>query len=224
MTASDKSSKLEVDDNPAGKCNSFAKRIFDLAVCSLILTLSSFFFVLFAILIKLDSKGSIFFTQKRLGKNGKVFNCYKFRTMIQNAEEALKSSLEKQPELRKEWEAHYKIKNDPRVTRVGLFLRKNSLDELPQLFNIIKGEMSLVGPRPRPLYEMEGRSEDVLFNIGLSVLPGLTGLWQVSGRNELDFRNRILLDAVYVCNWSLSQDVLLLLRTIGIVIKQKGVY
>lgn len=224
MTASDKSPLLEVDDIPAGKCNLFAKRIFDLVVCSLILVLSLFFFVLSAILIKLDSKGPIFFTQKRLGKNAKVFNCYKFRTMRRHAEAALKDALEKNPELRKEWEAHYKIKNDPRITRVGLFLRKSSLDELPQLFNIIRGEMSLVGPRPRPLYEMEGRSEDVLFNMGLSVLPGLTGLWQVSGRNELDFKHRILLDAIYARNWSLSKDVLILFRTFSIVIRKKGVY
>jgi exopolysaccharide production protein ExoY len=222
MTASDKSPELEVDYKPPGKL--LFKRIIDLSVASLILILSSLFFFLFAILIKLDSKGPVFFVQKRLGKNGRVFNCYKFRTMIHNAEETLKYSLEEQPELQKEWTSHYKIKNDRRVTRIGKFLRKNSLDELPQLFNVLKGEMSLVGPRPRALYEMEGRSKDDLFKLGLTMLPGLTGLWQVSGRNELDYRHRIVLDAVYVLTWSISGDVLMLLKTVSVVAGKKGVY
>lgn len=224
MTDSDKSSELGPDENPAGNGKFFIKRIFDLTVCLIILTLSLFLFIIFAILIKHDSRGTIFFIQKRLGKNGKIFNCYKFRTMVQDAEAALQNTLEKQPELQKEWEANYKIKNDPRVTRVGRFLRKTSLDELPQLFNVLKGEMSLVGPRPRVLYEIIGRSGDARFMLGLSVLPGITGLWQVSGRNELDFSNRILLDAVYVRNWSFFKDILLLLKTIGIVLRQKGAY
>ena len=224
MTASDKSSEIKPDEDPAANCNFLMKRIFDLAACMLILTLSLILFFLFAILIRLDSKGPVFFIQKRLGKNGVVFNCYKFRTMILNAEEVLKSSLQAQPELRKEWEANYKLKNDPRVTRVGKLLRKTSIDELPQLFNVLKGEMSLVGPRPRALYEMSGMTDDALFSIGLSVLPGVTGLWQVSGRNELDFYNRILLDAVYVRTWSFSKDILLLLKTVSIVLRQKGAY
>ncbi|MFA4886202.1 MAG: sugar transferase [Desulfotomaculaceae bacterium] len=200
------------------------KRILDLIAGIVILIISLPLLFVIVILIKLDSKGPAFFIQKRLGKNGKVFNCYKFRTMVLDAEERLWLSLIKQPALKQEWEANFKIKNDSRVTIIGRLLRKTSLDELPQIINVIRGEMSLVGPRPRPLYEMEGMEENHLFQAGLSVLPGITGLWQVSGRNELDFENRIWLDAVYVWNWSLWLDASLLLRTIGIVLRQKGSY
>lgn len=202
----------------------FIKRIFDLA-----LSLIAFVFCLpvfwgFILLIKLDSRGPAFFVQKRLGRNGKVFNCYKFRTMVRDAETVLQLSLKKDPALKKEWDANFKLKHDSRVTPVGRFLRKTSLDELPQIINVIRGEMSLVGPRPRPLYELEGRSDDPLFHQGLTVAPGITGLWQVSGRNELNFEHRIKLDAFYVRNRTIWLDISLLFKTIGIVIRQKGAY
>jgi len=214
----------KANNNLSSKLSLFVKRIFDLIAGLLVFILCLPFLFVFAILIKLDSKGPALFIQKRLGRNGKVFNCYKFRTMVRDAEEALRLSLEKDPSLQKEWDANYKLKKDPRITRVGRFLRKTSLDELPQMINVIQGKMSLVGPRPRPLYELEGRREDELFHIGLALRPGITGLWQVSGRNELDFEHRIRLDAAYVRNRSLWLDIALLFRTISIVLWQKGAY
>lgn len=200
------------------------KRVFDLTVGLFLFILYLPLLVIFALLIKLDSRGPAFFIQKRLGRNGKIFNCYKLRTMVRDAEEVLRISLERDPVLNKEWEANFKLKNDPRITRVGRFLRKTSLDELSQIINVIRGDMSLVGPRPRPLYELEARKEDELFHLGLTVRPGITGLWQVSGRNELDFEHRISLDAAYVRNWTLWLDISLLLRTISIVLGQRGAY
>ncbi|OPZ73861.1 MAG: UDP-glucose:undecaprenyl-phosphate glucose-1-phosphate transferase [Firmicutes bacterium ADurb.Bin456] len=186
--------------------------------------LPSFRIYLIALLIKLDSRGPVFFVQKRLGRNGRVFNCYKLRTMVCDAEEVLGASLAKDSILKKEWEANFKLKNDPRVTRAGRFLRTTSLDELSQVINVIRGDMSLVGPRPRPLYELEVRKEDVTFQLGLAMRPGITGLWQVSGRNELDFEQRINLDAAYVRNWTLWLDISIAVKTIGIVLRQRGAY
>lgn len=215
---------LQIGNNLASKWNIFIKRVFDLVIGLIILAIILPILIIFTVLIKLDSKGSALFIQKRLGRDGKVFSCLKFRTMVQDAEEVLKRSLEKDPEMKKEWEANFKLKNDPRITRVGKLLRKTSVDELPQIISVLMGEMSLVGPRPRPLYELNGRKNNYLFNVGLSVRPGMTGLWQVSGRNELDFGDRIKLDAVYVRNWSLWIDVSLLFRTISVVLWQKGAY
>ncbi len=223
-------SKLDYSPEPKGRSTKYiyigfiSKRIFDLAAGISIFIISLPLLFIFVILIRLDSNGPAFFIQKRLGKNGKVFNCFKFRTMVLDAEEKLRLSLVEQPALKKEWEANFKIKNDSRVTNIGRLLRKTSLDELPQIINVIRGEMSLVGPRPRPLYEIEGMEGDDLFKAGLSVLPGITGLWQVSGRNELDFENRIWLDAVYVWNQSFWLDVSLLIKTVSIVLRQKGSY
>jgi undecaprenyl-phosphate galactose phosphotransferase len=211
-------------NNLASNRRLLIKRIFDLTVGLLVFIPCLPLLFVFAGLVKLDSRGPAFFIQKRLGRNGKVFNCYKFRTMVREAEEALRLSLEKDPVLKKEWDANFKLRNDRRVTRVGRFLRKTSLDELAQIINVILGDMSLVGPRPRPLYELEGRREDELFHLGLTVRPGITGLWQVSGRNELDFEHRVRLDAAYVRNWSLWLDISLLFRTISIVLWQKGAY
>ncbi len=202
----------------------FLKRMFDLILGFLMLTATLPFFIVIALLTKLDSRGPVLFTQKRLGKNGKQFNCLKFRTMVGDAGDVLRHALEKDQALKEEWKFNFKLKNDPRVTRVGSFLRKTSLDELPQIINVLRGEMSLVGPRPRPLYELDGQKDDHLFYVGLTVRPGITGLWQVSGRNDLDFKQRILLDAIYVQNWSLQLDFLLLYKTIKVVLKQTGAY
>ncbi len=217
---------LEMEEN-ISKCRFshrelFIKRIFDVVVGLILLIVSLPLLFIFAVLIILDSKGPAFFIQKRLGRQGKVFDCYKFRTMVPDAEEVLSVYLEKDPTLKKEWETNFKLKNDPRITRVGRILRRSSLDELPQIINVIRGEMSMVGPRPRPLYELDGREEDYIFRAGLSVRPGMTGLWQVCGRNELDFQNRIRLDAVYAKNCSLWLDIYLILKTVGTVLRQKG--
>ncbi|MDD4169651.1 MAG: sugar transferase [Desulfotomaculaceae bacterium] len=224
MSSSSKLPEPMVNNNLLGKCDIFIKHFFDLTFGLILFTICLPFLLMFAVWLKLDSKGPILFIQKRLGKNGKVFHCYKFRTMVQDAEKALKRSLENDPDLKKEWEYNFKLKNDQRITRFGSFLRKTSLDELPQMINVIRGEMSLVGPRPRPLYELVGREDDKIFKLGLSVRPGITGLWQVSGRNELDFHHRIWLDAVYVQKRSLLLDIYLLFRTISIVLRQKGAY
>jgi len=208
--------------NLMNKRNLFIKRIFDLTAGSAIFIFSLPLLFLFGILIKLDSRGPVLFIQKRLGKNGKIFNCLKFRTMLQDAEEVLKCLLEKDPTLKIQWEVYLKLKRDPRITCIGRFLRKTCLDELPQIINVLRGEMSLVGPRPRADYELEGRQEDNIFQVGLTVLPGITGLWQVSGKNELNYEQRIRLDADYVANWSLWLDIVLLFRTIAVVIWQKG--
>ena len=209
---------------PEQQMSLVVKRSFDLVIGLLILIL--FMPVLFciALLIRLDSPGPAFFVQKRLGKNGKVFNCFKFRTMVDGAEQGLSALFKKKPAFKGEWEANFKIRNDPRVTRVGRFLRKTSLDELPQIINVILGQMSLVGPRPRPLYELDGRRDNYEFQVGLRVRPGITGLWQVSGRNKLNFEQRVTMDAIYVRKWSLCTDFQLLLKTVGIVIKQRGAY
>ncbi|MCL6479795.1 MAG: exopolysaccharide biosynthesis polyprenyl glycosylphosphotransferase [Peptococcaceae bacterium] len=214
---------LEIGNKLTSKWNILVKRVFDIIVGLIIFLFILPVLAIFSILIKLDSRGPVLFVQKRLGRNGKIFNCLKFRTMLHNAEEVLKQSLEQDPELKKEWEENFKLKRDPRITRMGNFLRKTSLDELPQIINVLRGEMSLVGPRPRPLYELVGHN-DPLFSVGLSVRPGMTGLWQVSGRNELDFKQRIKLDAVYVRNWSVWLDISLLFRTVSVVLWQKGAY
>jgi undecaprenyl-phosphate galactose phosphotransferase len=143
--------------------------------------------------------------------------------MYKDADKILAELLEKNPELKKEWEESFKLKNDPRVTKIGKFLRKTSLDELPQIFNVLKGEMSLVGPRPVTQEELEKYYKDYA-KYYLSVWPGITGLWQVSGRSDLSYKERVFLDAWYVRNWNLWLDFLILLNTIKVVIKQKGAY
>jgi undecaprenyl-phosphate galactose phosphotransferase len=168
------------------------------------------------------SDGSILFKQKRLGLNGREFNVYKFRTMVPNADEVLRMILENDPDRRREWEQEAKLKSDPRVTPIGRFLRKTSLDELPQLFNILAGEMSLVGPRPIEPNEISkyGRYARHYF----AQRPGLTGLWQVSGRNDCSYQRRIALDAFYARNRSLPLDISIIIKTIRVVLTGRGAY
>ena len=176
-----------------------------------------------AIAVKLSSPGPIFFVDRRLGKEGKQFNCLKFRTMFVNSDEILEEYLENNPSARKEWEEYAKLKSsDPRVTRIGRFLRRHSLDELPQLLNLLKGEMSLVGPRPYLPEELDkmGRYADIILNI----TPGITGLWQVSGRNELTFEDRLEMDAWYITNRSLGLDIMLFLKTFQVIVEGKSAY
>jgi undecaprenyl-phosphate galactose phosphotransferase len=175
-----------------------------------------------ALAIRLDSPGPVLFAHSRIGQNGKYFYCYKFRSMAANAREMLTQLLQDNPELQQEWQHHYKIKNDPRITRVGDFLRKTSLDELPQLLNVLKGEMSLVGPRP--ITDQEAPYFGNHIENYYLVRPGLTGLWQVSGRSEMDYQRRVSLESWYVRNWSLWTDITLILRSIAVVLLKDGAY
>jgi undecaprenyl-phosphate galactose phosphotransferase len=175
------------------------------------------------ILIKLDSPGDVFYLSKRLGKDGKEFVCYKFRTMYDNAEDILQDYLKNNADAEEEWRVFAKIRNeDPRVTPMGKWMRKYSLDELPQIFNVLKGDMSLVGPRP--YLPSEEQRMEYYKNTILMTLPGITGLWQVSGRNDISFDGRLNLDCWYVRNWSMWMDLVILLKTIKVVLAKKGAY
>ena len=201
----------------------------------LIKTVSDIFFTLFilfftwpllaliAIAIRLESKGPSIYVQKRVGRNRQTFNMYKFRSMYLDNEQILKDYLQSHPEAVEEWKTYKKLKNhDPRVTRVGRFIRNFSLDELPQLLNILKGEMSMVGPRPYIPEELVNR-EDTSKTIA-RVKPGLTGLWQVSGRSEVGFEDRLMIDEYYIRNWSLWMDITILLRSIMVAFSSRGAY
>ena len=198
------------------------KRAVDLVVVALMLPFILPLMALITLAIHLDSKGSTFFGSKRIGQNGNVIRVLKFRTMNQDSEALLEKYLEEYPEMRLEWQNYQKLKDDPRVTRVGRILRKFSLDEIPQVWNIIKGEMSLVGPRPVPLGEIAIYGPRI--NIYMQVKPGLTGLWQVSGRNDLDYPTRIRLNEYYVRNWSIWFDLYIIARTPGVMISGVGAY
>lgn len=193
------------------------KRLFDIIVSFLGLLILSPLFLLLTILIKCDSKGPVFFIQKRVGRNEKKFGIFKFRTMRINAEELIASFT---PEQLKEWKENFKLKNDPRITRVGKFLRNTSLDELPQLINIFIGNMSLVGPRPIVEEELEwyGEKKSVL----LSVRPGLTGWWATNGRSEVSYPERCDYELYYVYNCSLLLDIKILFKTFSAVFSRKG--
>lgn len=193
------------------------KRAFDFILSLAGIIIFSPIFVIIAISIKVDTKGPVFFKQKRAGKNGKPLYIYKFRTMVTNAEELIATFS---PEQKKEWEENYKLKDDPRITRVGKLLRKTSLDELPQLINILKGEMSIVGPRPVVEEELSWYENDV--DTILSVKPGLTGWWAVNGRSEVPYPQRCDLEMYYVRNACLLLDIKILFYTIKAVFSQKG--
>ncbi|WP_052055244.1 sugar transferase [Myxosarcina sp. GI1] len=197
----------------------FSKRVFDLVVSSLLLLILGLPMLIIALAIKLDSSGSIFYKQTRVGLKNEHFQVWKFRTMVENA-----SQLQQQLEARNEIKGGvlFKMKDDPRITRVGKFLRKYSLDELPQLFNVLRGEMSLVGPRPLPVRDVAKFSRNHFFRH--EVLPGITGLWQVSGRSDTDSENVFNLDFEYIQDWSLALDFKILLRTVGVVFTSKGAY
>ena len=195
-----------------------AKQLMDSAGSFLLLISFSWLFTLIALLIKWTSPGPVFFRQQRSGINGRPFTLYKFRTMVTNAEQ-LKHELAAMNEMTG---PVFKVSNDPRVTRIGKFLRKFSLDELPQLFNILRGEMSLVGPRPLPVDEVK-RFYDLAHRRRLSVKPGLTCLWQISGRNKItDFKEWVRLDLEYIDNWSLWLDLKILFRTVPVVLAGEG--
>ncbi len=192
----------------------FFKTSLDLffAVLFIILCLPLLIFI--SILVKFSSRGSIFYLHKRIGKNKKHFYCIKFRTMHPEAEYMLENLLEKDEEINKEYEKNHKIKNDPRITQIGKFLRKSSLDELPQLINVLKMEMSIIGPRPIVDDEISKYGETI--SKVLTLKPGITGLWQVSGRNNLSYKRRVFLDKHYVENYDLVMDLRIMIRTFGV--------
>lgn len=213
---------LRLNTNLSKKINKLIKRIFDIVMVLIMLVLISPLMLTIAIMIKKTTKSKVFFMHRRIGKNGEPFKCMKFQTMYPNSKEILQELLSSDPAIKREWEISFKLKNDPRVTPIGKFLRATSLDELPQLFNVLIGNMSLVGPRPIILEEVE-RYQDSYYYYQL-VLPGITGLWQVSGRSDVDYVNRVRLDEWYVKNWSIWYDIVILLKTIAVVIKRTGAY
>lgn len=197
------------------------KRLFDLAVSTLLMILLAPLLAYIAFQIRRSGPG-VLFKQRRIGRNGELFSCYKFRTMVPNAEEILKDLLDRDPIARKEWDEKTKITNDPRITPIGHFLRRTSLDELPQLWNVLSGDMSLVGPRPILQHEVEKYGDRIKFY--KIVRPGLTGLWQVSGRSDTDYNYRVHLDSWYVKNWALWYDIAILFKTVEVVTSRKGAY
>ncbi|WP_428384672.1 sugar transferase [Nevskia ramosa] len=204
-----------------GLLRGFAERGLDIAFAlSIGLALSPVLLV--AVLALGFSDGPILFKQARLGRGGRLFHVYKFRTMVPDASEVLNDLLESNPELRAEWERDFKLKDDPRITTIGRFLRRTSLDELPQLWNIMSGDMSVVGPRPVVPSEIirYGRFAKHYY----AQRPGLTGLWQVSGRNDASYERRVVLDAFYSKNRSLGLDISIMLKTIRVVLKGSGAY
>jgi Undecaprenyl-phosphate galactose phosphotransferase WbaP len=206
----------------ASHASQAVKRIFDIAVALLLLgSLAPIGLIVSLMIIR--SGGPIFFAHERVGRGGRVFKCLKFRTMVPDAAAVLEQALALDPEAREEWLRTRKLKNDPRITRIGKLLRVTSIDELPQLINVVLGDMSLVGPRPVVQQELhEHYKGDNSYY--LLVRPGLTGLWQISGRNLTDYQQRVHLDSWYVRNWSLWSDIVILFRTIPVVIAGHGAY
>lgn len=199
-----------------------AKRAFDVSAACLGLIFLSPLFLMVMLLVKLSDRGPIFYGHRRIGHNGQEFRCLKFRTMVTNGDKVLQEHLRNNPKAMEEWRETRKLQDDPRVTAVGAVLRKLSLDELPQLFNIIRGEMSVVGPRPVVRDELEMYENAAVYY--LQSRPGLTGLWQISGRNDVSYATRVAFDTHYVENWSLVRDVVIIARTIPAVCAQRGSY
>jgi undecaprenyl-phosphate galactose phosphotransferase len=211
---------IQIENKLLIKSNIWIKSISDKLIVALISPFFLLVHILISIAIRLDSKGVILFKQHRLGQDNIDFECYKYRSMYENSDDILKDYLDNNPDEIEYYDIYHKYKNDPRITKVGRFLRATSLDELPQIFNIIKGEMSLVGPRPYMLNESEKLGEHQQFI--LRVKPGITGLWQVSGRSELTFKERNELEIWYIKNWSLWADVVILIKTIKVVLLKVG--
>jgi Undecaprenyl-phosphate galactose phosphotransferase WbaP len=213
---------LQVRNNLLQPASRIAKRAIDLGLCLLLTPLLLPLTAIIGILIAIESGFPVLYSQKRLGYDGRGFHIWKFRTMVRNAAEALESTLASDPVLRKEWMETQKLRNDPRITRVGKILRKTSLDELPQLWNVIKGEMSFVGPRPIVHEEVAKYKE--AYSWYSRTTPGITGLWQVSGRNHTTYAERVAYDTYYVRNWSVWMDVYLLAKTVTVIFTGDGAY
>ncbi len=197
------------------------KRSFDIVFSSLVLMIGLPIYLCIALLILLCSGRPVFYTSRRIGYQGQELSCYKFRTMVNNADERLQEML-KQPGIKKEWQSTQKLKNDPRVSNIGCFLRKTSLDELPQFYNVLKGDLSVVGPRPVTAEELRrfGKAKDKI----LSIRPGITGLWQTGGRSLTSYKKRVALEVRYVEQQSFFSDLWLILKTIPMVFGYRGAY
>ena len=198
------------------------KQFFDFLVALMLITVASPFLLWLYVLVYISTKGHPIFKHERIGQHGKTFKVYKFRTMYLDAQQRLFTLLATSDESRKEWQKDFKLKNDPRITKIGHFLRKTSLDELPQLINVLRGEMSLVGPRPIVHEEVKKYGE--YFEYFTAVKPGITGLWQVSGRNDIEYDERVQLDVWYVRNWCIELDIQILMKTFLVVLGRKGSY
>ncbi|MHC1784980.1 MAG: undecaprenyl-phosphate galactose phosphotransferase WbaP [Anaerolineaceae bacterium] len=213
---------FEIKHNLLDKWSQAYKRVIDLVISLVGLIILTPTFLIIALILKLDSPGRIFYRQTRLGKNDRKFVMVKFRTMQINADQVLRNYLSLNPLQHKEWDQYQKLRNDPRITRFGRLLRRFSIDEFPQLWNVLKGEMSLVGPRPivPEQFDLYGKS----YSLYKKVNPGITGLWQISGRASTSFCRRVELDNTYVTNWSIWLDILILVKSFWVVVKQKGAF
>ncbi len=214
---------IQVNNNFKSLLNSIVKRLYDIILSIILLPFLLIVICIIALLIKLTSKGPVFYGHNRVGRYGKTIKVLKFRSMYKDADVRLKEILARDNEAKKEWETYYKLKNDPRITTIGKFLRKTSLDELPQIFNVIKGDMSFVGPRPVIQDEIDKYYKE-LASYYYMVRPGITGLWQISGRNDVDYDTRVAKDSWYVLNWSVWLDIVILFKTPGAVLQKKGAY
>ncbi|MCQ8322570.1 undecaprenyl-phosphate galactose phosphotransferase WbaP [Klebsiella pneumoniae] len=212
---------FRVQQNLAKLSSRTLKRLFDIIASIAIIILLSPVLLYICRQVKKDG-GPAIYGHERIGKDGKPFKCLKFRSMVTNSKDVLNELLQNDPEAKREWDTTFKLKNDPRITKIGAVLRRTSLDELPQLFNVLKGEMSLVGPRPIITAELERYNEEVDYY--LLSKPGMTGLWQVSGRSDVDYETRVYLDAWYVKNWSMWNDIAILFKIVGVVLKKDGAY
>ena len=219
---SEKILMLNLRNNLSRTYNRVFKRIFDLTLTIIGGLMISPLLLIITIAVAIENRGHVIFAHKRVGAAGKKFFCYKFQTMVPDADERLKEYLAENPAARREWEETFKLTNDPRVTKLGNFLRRTSLDELPQLWNVIRGEMSLVGPRPIVQAEVVRYGKNI--REYYMVLPGITGMWQVSGRSDTTYPERVAMDTWYVRNWSVWIDIMYLLKTFKAVISGKGAY
>lgn len=206
------------------------KTIFDFLFSTLFLLLALPIYLLIMVLVKCTSPGPIFYKGLRMGRDGKLFECWKFRTMCVNADEKLHHILQTNPQLNEEWKTYFKLKNDPRLTPIGKFLRTASLDELPQMWNVLKGDLSIVGPRPIAIENPQNAREEIRKYFGdktdkiLSVKPGLTCIWQTRGRNLLTFEERILLEENYVDSQSFLLDIQIILKTVPVILFSRGAF
>lgn len=213
---------LRTHNNLANWFNRVMKFVFDYVLTIVGVIPACVLLGLVALKVQRDSPGPIMYNADRIGRNGKLFKCYKFRSMYVNSDEILEKYLAENPEEREKWNKYHKLDNDPRVTPFGVLMRKTSIDELPQIFNVLRGEMSLVGPRPYLPREQDEMGN--YLNIITSVRPGITGMWQVSGRSEIDFVSRMEMDSWYICNWNIWLDLMLLWKTVKVVLCGKGAY
>lgn len=214
-------SLITLQNSLQNKFRATLKRVLDIFLIMLILPLFLVVCLIVALVIKIqEPNGRVFFSHKRIGFRGKSFDCLKFRSMKENSDEILKQYLKENPEEALYFRKYHKYRRDPRITKVGNFIRKTSIDELPQLINVLKGDMSIVGPRPYAEYERKDMGE--FADIILAVKPGITGIWQVSGRSDVDFATRTKMDAWYMKNWSIWCDIVIIIKTFGVVLSRKG--